>query len=222
LAATRARFRPRQRFTVAPCLEARQALGRIWRAARSSTSGRRRAFCIGAESTVAGASSFRVTLKNSLSAPLGSLFAFSRKPLFGHAFLARLASIGARAHPARMFGGRPRPLPVQRRPVPRPGHVRSCPGAGSRYGRRRAGGSRRLAGLGEDAQGRERERDSEANRGDPVDHCCGLRAIRCAAPVALAFHDLCCPGARWGTRRLEERRGLEGPAEETPEMSPYP
>jgi hypothetical protein len=29
---------------------------------------------------------------------------------------------------------------------------------------------------------------------------------------------LCCRGARWGALRL----GLEGPAEEMPEMSPYP
>jgi hypothetical protein len=33
---------------------------------------------------------------------------------------------------------------------------------------------------------------------------------------------LCCRGARWGARRLGERRGPEGPAEEMPEMSPYP
>jgi hypothetical protein len=125
-----------------------------------------------------------------LFAPLSSLFASSRKSLFGHMFLARLASIGGRAHPVRMFGGRPRPSPVQRPPAPRPGRVRSCPGAGSRYGRRRAGGSGRLAGLGEDAHGRERERDGEANRGGPVDHCCGLRAIRYAAPVALAPYGL--------------------------------
>lgn len=137
-------------------------------------------------------------------------------------FLTRLAAIGSRADPARMFGGRSRPLPVQRPPVPCPGRVRSRPGAGSRYGRRRGRRSARLSGLGEDAQGRKHESDREANRGDPVDHRYQLRAIRYASAGCLRLPVLRCRGARWVALQLGDRRGFEGPAKVIPEMSSYP
>jgi hypothetical protein len=62
------------------------------------------------------------------SLPSSRRWAEGRRPPAGRSRMRR------RADPARMFGGRPRPLTVERASVARAGRVRSGPCSGSRYG----------------------------------------------------------------------------------------